>query len=135
MLTNASCTIYNRRINPNTGGYEYVRHFIPAVHWHTKQKVAVSDKGVNSADIHMIRIPEEQLSNYLLPEEYHKLSYEEQLTVWTAENQDLFVRGECNVNIQSIKDLEKLHVMYGAINSWSDNRFGGVSHIRIGGAA
>lgn len=128
-------TIYNRRRNPDTGVYEYVRHFIPEVHWYTEQKVSASEKGVSSADIHKIRIPGEQLANYLPPAEYHSLSAEKQKYVWTVENQDLFVRGKCTADIHSAADLEKLHVMYGAVNSWSDNRFGGLSHIRIGGAA
>lgn len=138
MITNASLTIYNRRKNVDTGFYEYVRHFIPAVHWHTDQKTKVSDEGsrsgIQSADIYKIRIPEEQLDGYVSPEEYYQVSEIELGEKWTVDNQDLFVKGECTVDIESVADLEKMHRTYGAVDSWSDNRFGGIPHIRIGGS-
>lgn len=138
MITNTSLTIYNRRKNRKTGFHEYVRHFIPEVHWYTDQKIKVADKGsgggIESADVYKIRIPEEQLRDYIAPEEFVRLSDEEIGAKWTVENQDLFVKGECVIDIKSVADLEKLHKTYGAVNSWSDNRFGGLPHIRIGGA-
>lgn len=134
MITNASLTIYNRRKNPATGFYEYVRHFIPEVYWYTDQKTVVAEKGVQSADIYKIRIPEEQLQDYVSSEEYHVLAQEEQQTKWTVDNQDLFVKGDCSIEIKSSADLEKMHKTYGAVKSWSDNRFSGLPHIRIGGA-
>lgn len=134
MLTNTSLTIYNRRKNKETGFYQYVKHFIPAVHWYTDQKTEIAEKGIRSADIYKIRIPEEQLDDYISPEEYHRIKDNELEEKWTVENQDLFVKGECAEDISSAADLEKLHKTYGSVNSWSDNRFGGTPHIRIGGS-
>lgn len=138
MTTNASMTIYNRRKNKDTGFYEYVRHFIPTVYWYTNQKTKVSDEGsrsgIQSADVYKIRIPEEELAYYVSPEEYYQIPDDGLGERWTADNQDLFVKGECTIEIKSAADLEKLHKTYGSVNSWSDNRFGGLPHIRIGGS-
>lgn len=132
MITNASMTLYHRKLNRENGHYEYVRHFIPEVYWYTDQKIAIQEKGVRSADIYKIRIPEEQLKDYVAPDEDASRTGCE----WTVENQDVFVKGECRLEtIKSVADLEKQHYVYGIVNSWSDNRFGGIPHLRIGGAA
>lgn len=134
MTTNASMTLYHRQMNRKTGFYEYLRRFIPRVHWYTDQKIAVQEKGIKSVDIYKIRIPASELKDYVLPEEYAALTKEERASKWTIDNQDLFVKGECVLeSIKSSVDLERHHYTYGSVNSWSDNRFGGSPHIRIGG--
>ena len=44
------------------------------------------------------------------------------------------IRGVCDIEIEKPADLKNQHVKYYKINSWSDNRFGGLPHWRIGGA-
>lgn len=132
MITNASMTIYNRVKNEQTGFYDYIRHFIPNVHWYTDQKTVVKDGSIQSADVYKIRIPEEELNGYVSPAKYSALAKKN--GTWTVENQDLFVKGSGPAEVKSVADLSKLHLEYGSVDSWSDNRFGGLPHIRIGGS-
>ena len=57
MIVNADITLYNRRLDKTTRQYIYKRTVLCGVHWYTDQKVAVSDKGLDSADSIKIRIP------------------------------------------------------------------------------
>ena len=124
-------TIYHRNKNKDTGFYEYNRHFIPCVHWHTEIRKA----GVRNTDEYTIRIPEEYLHDYASPDIYAGLDSDKIDRKWTIQDKDLFIMGECKLSIKSVKDLEKMQKPYGGVNSWKDNRFGGLPHIRIGGAA
>ncbi len=136
MITNASMTLYHRKLNLETGHSEYVRYFIPDIYWYTDQKIVVQEKGVQSADVYKIRIPKEELTGYVSPQQYRNLTESEKEYYWTVENQDIFVKGECELEtICSSADLEKKGYVFGIVNSWSDNRFGGIPHLRIGGAA
>lgn len=131
MITNADMTIYNKKINPSTGKTEYHRTVICGVHWYTKQKTDVGENGLVSADEYKIRIPLESLTRYVLPEEYK--AAEDVTDMWTAENGDLFVKGVCDKDIEKLSDLQGLN--HGQVLSYSDNRFGSLPHIRIGGGA
>lgn len=132
MITNASITIFNKLANTEKKCFEYRRHYISEVHWHTDQKVEVSDKGVKSADIYEIRIPKESLTGYVAPDEYVK--HPPSANQWTVENGDLFILGECALANPTLGELERMHQPFGIVKSWSDNRRGRMPHIRIGGA-
>ena len=58
MITNANITIYNRKTNKETRLDEWKRTVIEGVHYFVENKVTVGEKGLFSADIHKIRIPE-----------------------------------------------------------------------------
>lgn len=137
MITNADITIYNRKFNTETRQCVWSRTVIQGVHWYTDQKVQIlaGDKGLSSADLYKIRIPEESFPpGYLPPQEYAALPFGEHTKHWTVENGDLFVRRIVPDEIEKESDLAKKHYAVGKVLSHSDNLFGLNPHIRIGGA-
>ena len=50
-----------------------------------------------------------------------------------AEYDGKVVIGKCDLEIERPADLSKAHRQHCKITSWSDNRFGGLPHWRIGG--
>ena len=137
MITNSDMTIYNQKINPETKLTEYVRTQITGIHWYMEQKTSVDDKGLHSKDIYKIRIPEAAgtgTKRYVTPEQYQAM--EDVSGVWTIQNGDVFVKGLVNDSIKKASDIfSKYPECSGRVFSWSDNRFGGLSHWRIGGAS
>ena len=118
MIVNADITLYNRRLDKTTRQYIYKRTVLCGVHWYTDQKVAVSEKGLDSADSIKIRIPMTgRKETFLEPSEYARK--EDVTGFFTASNES---------------DLEKKGLLFGRILSHSDNRRGLEPHIRIGGA-
>lgn len=129
MLTNADITIFNKIPNQSKKCFEYVGHYISDVSFYTDQKVSVGDGGLKSANVYKIRIQEESLEGYVLPDEFMKT-----YSGWTVNTGDLFVLGHYAGNITGVADLADCNRPYGIVNSWSDNRNGGLPHIRIGGS-
>lgn len=139
MLTNANLTIYNYWYNPESGKKEYIGTKITGVHWYTDQKTTVTDKGLVSADMYKIRIPDhagiQDGRRYLEAREYSLLTAKEVLEHWTIDNGDLFVKGLWDDQIEKGSDLTVKHALVGRVDSYSDNRYGCNPHIRIGGAS
>lgn len=137
MITNADMTIYNQKINPETKLTEYMRTQITGIHWYMEQKTSVDDKGLHSKDVYKIRIPEDAetgTKRYVTPEEYQKM--EDASSAWTIQNGDIFVKGLVDDPIKKASDIfRKYPECSGRVFSWSDNRFGGLPHWRIGGAS
>ena len=134
MITNADLTIYNKRgVDKETARPIYFRTQITGVNFYTKQEVQTTDKGLVSADLYQIRIPEDadtQEKQYIDADAYAKL--EEAEGYWTINNGDLFGRGLLD---DFEKESEFLKRQYtGKVLSFSDNRRGGLPHWRIGGA-
>lgn len=129
MITNADMTLYNRVANKEKKCFEYTCHYIPAVSFYTDQKTSFGDAKEKRGDIYKIRIPGECLDGFKTPEEFHEASDDG----WTVEKDSLFILGR-HGEIRGIQDLENLHRPYGIVRSWSDNRRGGLPHIRIGGS-
>ena len=136
MITNADLTIYNKRgIDKETARPIYFRTQIKGVNFYTKQETQTTEKGLVSADLYKIRIPEDadtKERQYIDADVYAKLTDEEAEKYWTINNGDLFGRG-------LLEDFEKesefLKRQYtGKVLSFSDNRRGGLPHWRIGGA-
>lgn len=138
MTTNADMTIYNYWYNPEIKEYEYRRTQIQGVHWHTNQKVAVSEKGAVSADIYKIRIPKDAEiqdgRTFLTPNLYQKLDKEGVKRHWTVAHDDLFVRGLVELEVTGLSSLKQCPEA-GKVSSYSANDFGFCPHIRIGGVA
>ena len=126
MLTNADITIYNRKFDKKTGFDLWNRTVIRDVHVYVDHKVSVGDTGLNSAEVYKIRIPDNvgNADLYLPPEEYG---------YWTIQNDDQIVLGECQIEIERPADLKAVFQKQCKVTSWSDNRFGGLPHWRIGG--
>lgn len=57
MLTNADITLYHKSYNPGARLDEWISTKFHRVNWHAKQAVSVGDKGLNSADTLVVRIP------------------------------------------------------------------------------
>lgn len=134
MITNADVTVYNR-ISGDASNYDtWHRTVLHGVHVYVDHKTALSDNGLNSAEVYKIRIPADivEADQYLPPEEYAEL--ENPAEYWTIQNDDHIVLGECTKNIEKPADLQKMSQRHCKVLSWSDNRFGGQPHWRIGGA-
>lgn len=133
MVTNADITIYNRRYDKNTRLDVWQKTVIKDVWFYVDHKVNIGDKGLNAADVYKIRIPvsPERENTYLPEDEFVKKI--DTSNYWTLQNGDIAVKGICDVDIDKPADLAQLHKQYCKITSWSDNRFGGLPHWRIGG--
>ena len=132
MITNADITIYNREYVPDKRTDIWHRTVIRNAWFHTENKVQQTDSGLKSNDVCKIRIPEgSPEKEYLDPESY--AAAESKDGYWTIQEDDIVVKGECPYEIAKPADLKQLHKRYFKITSWSDNRFGGSPHWRIGG--
>lgn len=134
MITNADITLYNHYYDKDTRLDKWHRTVIRGVHFYVDHKVSVGDNGVNSADVYKIRIPEDAdyQGAYVSEDEWIALG----LNVagkWTLQSDDLVVLGECDMDIDRPAHLKEAGKRYCKVTSWSDNRFGGLPHWRIGG--
>lgn len=95
---------------------------------------SVGDSGLNSAEVYKIRIPTdvENADQYLPPEEFVKK--DNPGNYWTIQIDDHIVLEECIKEIEKPADLTDVRLRHCKVLSWSDNRFGGLPHWRIGGA-
>ena len=134
MLTNATITIYNRKSGNKNTFDTWHRTVIRDVHVYVDHKASVGDSGLNSAEVYKIRIPTdvENADQDLPPEEYAEL--ENPAGYWTIQIDDHIVLGECDKEIEKPADLTDVRLRHCKVLSWSDNRFGGLPHWRIGGA-
>ncbi len=132
MVTNADITIYNREYDQKNRLDIWHRTVIRGVWFHADNKVQQTDSGLKSSDVYKIRIPVEAPGKeYLDPEAY--AASENKDDHWTIQQDDIVVIGVCGWEIAKPADLTALHKRYVKITSWSDNRFGGLPHWRIGG--
>lgn len=131
MTTNADVTIYNAYLDPETRLDSYRRTVIRGVWFYVDHKVAIDSDGLNAADVFKVRIPagaDTGGAEFVPPWEYTGAE-----GTWTLQADDYVVRGICENEIERPADLKKWKTPAFRINSWSDNRFGGLPHWRIGG--
>lgn len=130
MITNADITLYNHYYDKDTRLDKWHRTVIRGVHFYVDHKVSVGDNGLNSADVYKIRIPEDAdyQGAYVSEDEWIALG-QNVSGKWTLQSDDLVVLGECDLDIDRPAQLKR----YCKVTSWSDNRFGGLPHWRIGG--
>lgn len=132
MVTNTDITIYNREYDPNNRLDIWHRTVIRNVRFYADNKVQQTDSGLKSSGVYKIRIPlESPKKEYLDPETYAASEVKD--NYWTIQQDDIVVIGACAYEITKPADLTALHKRYAKITSWSDNRFGGLPHWRIGG--
>lgn len=134
MLTNATITIYNRIPGKKNTFDAWHRTVIRDVHVYVDHKASVGDSGLNSAEVYKIRIPTdvENADQYLPSEEFVKK--DNPGNYWTIQIDDHIVLEECIKEIEKPADLKDVRLRHCKVLSWSDNRFGGLPHWRIGGA-
>lgn len=134
MITNADITLYNHYYDKDTRLDKWKKTVIRGVHFYVDHKVSVGDNGVNSADIYKIRIPVgADIQGEYLSEDDWRACGENVMGRWTLQNDDIVVLGECDMNIDRPAQLKEAGRRYCKVTSWSDNRFGGLPHWRIGG--
>lgn len=133
MLTNATITIYNRVSGAKNTYDTWNRTVIHDVHVYVDHKVSLGESGLNSAEEYKIRIPAdvENADCYLSSEEYAES--DSPAGCWTIQNDDQIVIGESDLEIEKPTDLKNIRLRHCKVLSWSDNRFGGLPHWRIGG--
>lgn len=110
MLTNTDITIYNREYNTDTRLDTWKKVYVPEVWWFKKEQSSIGKEGRNNADVYTIRIPGTGIK---------------------LKKDDYVVKGRCNVNMQTVKDLEGLEKT--RITSVNYNTFGGNPHVKAVG--
>ena len=133
MMTNSDVTIYNKKYNEQTRLDEWFGTVLRNVHVFVDHKVAVTEKGLKSADLYKIRVPEEVETPkiYIPSSEYMGKGGEG--TYWTISKGDIIVMGNLSTNIKKPSDLSILGVDFCTVSSFSDNRHGMLPHWRIFG--
>lgn len=131
MTTNADITIYNRYYNQETRMDEYHRTVICGVWFFVDNKVQITDSSAQAADVYKVRIPLHANTGdavYVPPDQYSGAP-----GTWTLQSDDYVCRGIVEKEIERPAELKKEQNQVFKITSWSDNRFGGLPHWRIGG--
>ena len=111
MLTNTDITIYNREYDSETRLDSWRRVYVPEAWWYKNEKASITTDGLKSADVYTIRIPD---------------------TSVTLKKDDYIVKGNCNVAMETVKDLDGLEKT--RVTSVNYNTFGGNPHIKAVGA-
>lgn len=122
-------TIYNYRYDSVTKTESWKRTQIEGVSWYGGQKISVGDKGLNSADAYVIRIPLNKTGGFLLPEKYDALDNH-----WTLQAGDIIVKGLLDQEITKKVELSSVSQKF-VVTGFSDNRRGIplLQHIKVDG--
>lgn len=110
MLTNTDITIYNRQYDSRSRLDIWVRVYVPEAWWYKNEKSSITTEGLKQADAYTIRIPDTDV---------------------VLKKDDYIVKGKCDVEMQTVKDLDGLERT--KITSVNYNTFGGNSHIKAVG--
>lgn len=110
MLTNTDATLYKRQYDKETRLYSWEREYLPAVWWYEQIKAVVNTDGIQNTNVTTVRIPD--------------LNVE-------VKKGDYIVKGNCELEIETIKDLEGYHKFEVIMANY--NRFGWNQHIKVGG--
>lgn len=111
MLTNTDITIYNREYDSESGFDIWKRVYVPKAWWYKNEKSSITTEGLKQADVYTIRIPDTSIA---------------------LKKDDYIVKGNCDVAMETVKDLEGLEKT--RITSVNYNTFGGNPHIKAVGA-
>lgn len=111
MLTNTDITIYNREYDPETRLDSWKRVYVPEAWWYKNEKASITTNGLKSADVYTIRIPDTSI---------------------VLKKDDYIVKGNCNVAMETVKDLDGLEKT--RVTSVNYNTFGSNPHIKAVGA-
>lgn len=104
LFKNSDITIYNRYYDED-GVDKYQRTVIKGVNWQGKRNATINEKGLLLADSTLIFI--DKLSNYVSPKRFDKLNDIERANYFTFRAGDKIVKGEVDIEITRIADLEK----------------------------
>lgn len=110
MLTNTDITIYSREYDPSSRLDKWKRTYISEAWWFKEEKSSVTTDGLKSADVYTVRVPGTKVK---------------------VKKDDYIVKGNCRIDMQTIKDLDGLDKT--RITSANYNTFGGNPHIKVVG--
>lgn len=131
MLTNADITVYNEYYDKENRQEMYRRTVIYGVWFYAKNQVSLTVDGMKGANSYTVRIPvtANQDGSRYVPA--HAYTGEE--GTWTLKNGDYVALGALDQEIVRPAQLYSEADQVFRITSWSDNRFGGLQHWRVGG--
>lgn len=110
MITNTDITIYSRVCDPLTRLDKWKKIYVSAAWWYKNEKASITTDGLKSADVYTIRIPDTSIE---------------------LKKDDYVVKGNCAVEIQTVKELDGLEKT--RITSVNYNTFGDNPHIKAVG--
>lgn len=131
MITNADITVYNRKYDPVSREYKWLRTVILGVSSYVNENASSVNDAARSENSAVFRVPEdcEAFKSYLTPYEYEYATHPEGF--WTFATGDLIVLGVCPVQeITGEATLARNHIKVFRISSASDNRRGTLPHVR-----
>lgn len=108
MLTNTDITVYSRNYNKTLRRDEWEKTYIPKTWWFKEEKSTLTAEGRINADVYTIRIPG---------------------TDAVVKKDDYIVRGNCNIKMETVKDLENVEKV--RVTSVNCNAFGDNPHIKV----
>lgn len=108
MLINSDCTIYTRKRTPSSDHDKWERQYVPECWWFEQTKSSITTEGLKAADILTLRIPDLSIK---------------------VKKDDVVVKGDCSLEIQTIKDL--IGYRYFKVITANYNTFGDEPHIRV----
>lgn len=110
MLTNTDITIFNREYDPVSRLDTWKRVYVSEAWWFKNEQSSITSDGRKSKDVYTIRIQDTSI----------KLAKD-----------DYVVKGNCEIEMQTVKDLEGEDKT--RITSVNYNTFGGNPHIKAVG--
>lgn len=110
MLTNTGVTIYSRSYSKALGHDEWKKTYIPKAWWFEEEKSTLTAEGRINTDVFTIRVPG---------------------TDAVIKKDDYIVKGNCNITMETVKDLEGKEKM--RVTSVNYNTFGGNPHVKVVG--
>lgn len=110
MITNTDITVFSRVYDSKTRTDKWTRVYVPEVWWFKSEQSSITAEGRKNQDVITIRIPDTSAS---------------------VKKDDYIVKGACNINMQTVKDLDGFEKV--RVTSANYNTFGGNPHIKVVG--
>nr|DAZ69357.1 MAG TPA: hypothetical protein [Caudoviricetes sp.] len=110
MVTNTDITVFSRVYDTESRTDKWNRTYVEEAWWFKKEQSDITAEGRKNQDVITIRILDTSVS---------------------VKKDDYIVKGACNINMQTVKDLELLEKT--RVTSANYNAFGGNPHIKVVG--
>lgn len=110
MVTNSAVTVYSRQYDSEKRLDIWKRTYVKDAWWHESESSAITSEGLKRADTFVIRIQD---------------------TTINIKKDDYLVKGICNIDITTAKDLKGTECC--KVTSANYNTYGANQHIKVGG--
>lgn len=135
MITNADCTIFNRKLDKSTRTDVWYKTYIRGVYWEDS-RLEKRDRttGITDDSKLFVCVPAEANASsktYVKPNEYKAASPE---AAFTFANEDIIIKGIIAEDIDSNTSIASLQQKYDdmyIITGCTDYRFGGLPHFEV----